>query len=185
MESLSGHLLVASPFLMDPNFVRTVVLLIHHSDEGAFGVVLNRLSEKTVQELWEDVSETPCESQERLHLGGPVSGPLIAIHTDSELSEMEILPGLYFSAQREHLEKLISRPGEQLRLFVGHAGWGDGQLENEMKVGSWLTRPATIDYVFYDESELWKRVARDIGESLLLETLKVDPKVIPPDPRVN
>jgi putative transcriptional regulator len=98
---------------------------------------------------------------------------------------MEILPGLYFSAQREHLEKLISRPGEQLRLFVGHAGWGDGQLENEMKVGSWLTRPATIDYVFYDESELWKRVARDIGESLLLETLKVDPKVIPPDPRVN
>ncbi len=120
MDSLTGHLLVASPYLVDPNFVQTVVLLIHHSDEGAFGVVLNRPSEKTIQELWEEVNEGTCDNRQCLHLGGPVSGPLIAVHTDGSLAEMEIVPGLYFSAHRDHIAQLISQPNERFRLFVGH-----------------------------------------------------------------
>ena len=60
MDNLKGQLLVASPHLLDPNFVRTVVLLIHHSDEGSFGVVLNRPADNTIKELWEQVGETPC-----------------------------------------------------------------------------------------------------------------------------
>jgi putative transcriptional regulator len=185
MESLAGHLLVASPYLVDPNFVRTVVLLIHHSDEGAFGVVLNRPSEKMIKELWEEVSEETCETEQCLHLGGPVSGPLIAIHTESPLAELEILPGLYFSAHRDHLKQLLAEANPRFRLFVGHSGWGGGQLENELKSGSWFTTPATVDYVFYDETDLWKEVSKQIGESLLLSTLHIEPEQIPPDPSVN
>jgi putative transcriptional regulator len=151
MRVLKGHFLVASPHLADPNFARTVVLLIHHSEEGAFGVVLNRPAENTIRDLWEKLGEGPCESTQHVHVGGPVSGPLLALHTDEALAEMEILPGLYFAAQREHLEKLLlQHPGHDFRLFIGHAGWAGGQLENELQQGAWLTTPATVQLIFGD-----------------------------------
>ena len=183
MDYLKGHLLVASPHLADPNFARTVVLLIHHSEEGAFGVVLNRPADNTIKELWEQVAETPCESDRRVNVGGPVAGPLMAVHTDRELAEMEIVPGLYFAAQREHLEELLGQRDHRFRLFVGHSGWGGGQLENELKEGAWLTTPATVEAVFGEEAGLWKRVAQGIGLSMLTSTLKI--KHVPEDPSMN
>ncbi len=183
MESLKGHLLVASPHLADPNFIRTVVLLIHHSEEGAFGVVLNRPADNTIKELWEQVAETPCQSDRRVNVGGPVAGPLMAVHTDKQLAEMEILPGLYFAAQREHLETLLDEGKHDFRVFIGHSGWGGGQLESELKQGAWLTTPATVDAVFGEDNEMWKRVAQRIGESVLIDMLNIEN--IPPDPSVN
>lgn len=183
MENLKGHLLVASPHLADPNFVRTVVLLIHHSEDGAFGVVLNRPADNTIKELWEQVGETPCRSNRQVNVGGPVAGPLMAVHTDKRLGEVEILPGLYFAAQRDHLEDLFRQEGRPFRVFVGHSGWGGGQLENELKEGAWLTTPATVDHVFADDGELWRRVAQHIGESMLISSLKI--KHVPEDPTVN
>jgi putative transcriptional regulator len=182
MENLKGHLLVASPHLLDPNFVRTVVLLIHHSEEGAFGVVLNRPADNTIKELWDQVGETPCSSERRVNVGGPVAGPLMAIHTEEDLAELEILPGVYFAAQRDHLEKLLESE-HPYRVFVGHSGWGGGQLENELKEGAWLTTPATVDQVFDDDSDLWKKVAQHIGESMLSSTLGI--RHVPKDPSMN
>jgi putative transcriptional regulator len=179
VNSLAGHLLVASPHLADPNFARTVVLMIHHTDEGAFGVVLNRPAENTVKDLWAQVDQSHCATSQHVHVGGPVSGPLMAIHTDEQHSELEILPGLYFAAQRDHLEKLVAHDRRELRLFVGHSGWGGGQLESELKQGSWYTLPATIDHVFYDEPDLWKQVTQQIGEKMLTSMLKL--KNVPKD----
>ncbi len=183
MESLAGHLLIASPQLEDPNFARAVVLLIHHTPQGAFGVVLNRPSDSTIKELWNEVAQTPCENQRHVHLGGPVSGPLIALHTDRALAEMEILPGLFFAAQRENLERLIAHQEATYRLFVGHSGWGERQLERELEAGSWLTTPATVELVFFNEGNLWKRTAQQVGEAILLQTLKL--KEFPPDASLN
>ena len=183
MGSLAGHFLIASPQLADPNFLRAVVLLIHHNEQGAFGVILNRMTDSTVKELWQEVAQTPCALDRHLNLGGPVSGPLMALHTDPAMGEIEVLPGLYFAAQREHLEQLVSRGEQVLRLFVGHSGWGQGQLERELAEGSWLTLPATIEYVFSNEGDLWKTVAQRIGESILTETLKL--KEVPTDPTLN
>ena len=183
MHSLKGHLLVASPHLLDPNFVRTVVLLIHHSEEGAFGVVLNRPADNTIKELWEQVGETPCESDRRVNVGGPVAGPLMAVHTDKHLGELEILPGVYFAAQRDHLEELFGQKERPYLVFVGHSGWGGGQLENELKEGAWLTTPATADQVFDDDADLWKKVAQHIGESVLTSALNI--KHVPKNPSVN
>jgi putative transcriptional regulator len=184
MESLKGHLLVASPHLLDPNFVHTVVLLIHHSEEGAFGVVLNRPADNTIKDLWEQVGDGPCESDRRVNVGGPVAGPLMAIHTDQHLAEMEILPGVYFAAQRDHLETLLRQSGRPFRVFIGHSGWGGGQLEHELEEGAWLTTPASPDQVFDDDdADLWKKVAQHIGESMLASSLGI--KHVPKDPTVN
>lgn len=183
MRSLKGHLLVASRHLKDPNFVRTVVLMIHHSEEGAFGVVLNRPAENTIEELWREVGGSPCQVKGQINVGGPVSGPLIAIHTDQSLSELEVLPGVYFAAQREHLEKLLVQDKYLFRLFVGHSGWGGGQLESELEEGAWLTTEATLDYVFYEDGDLWSEVTQQIGRAMMTSALKI--KRVPPDPSVN
>lgn len=183
MESLKGHLLVASPHLEDPNFNQSVVLLVYHSQEGAVGLVLNRPADNTVKDLWEQVGETPCEIERPVNVGGPVAGPLMAVHTDRRLADMEIMPGLYLAQQRENLEQLLRQEDRQFRVFIGHSGWAGGQLEHELKEGAWLTAPATIENVFADYTELWKRVAQQIGESMLTSMLKI--RQVPEDPTVN
>ncbi|NLS91851.1 MAG: YqgE/AlgH family protein [Planctomycetaceae bacterium] len=183
MESLQGHLLIASPHLADPNFVRTVVLLVHHSEEGTLGVVLNRPSGSTIRKLWEDVEEEPCDSEHPFHLGGPVSGPVMALHTDANRSELEIIPGLHFAARRDHIDYLVRRNEDPFRIFVGHSGWGKGQLESEMEEGAWFTLPATLDLVFGDESEIWQRAAHQVGREMLFDALKIQGE--PEDPTWN
>lgn len=176
--------MVASPYLEDPNFVRTVVLLIQHSEEGAFGVVLNRALSKTVQELWADVSEEPCDNDHPIHLGGPVEGPLLALHDREEWGEVEVVPGVYFSAQKDHLEKLVAENEERCLLFVGYSGWGGGQLEGELEQGAWFTTPAKAEYIFNaDDVELWKTVARVVGQSMIRDVLHI--KHVPEDPTQN
>jgi len=182
-KSLEGHFLVASPHLMDPNFARTVVLLIQHNEEGAMGIVLNRSLHKTIQQLWKEVHEGHCENQQHLNLGGPVSGPLVALHTDAELGEMEIVPGLYFSVDKAHLEQLVQRQGQRLKMFIGHSGWGGGQLENELSQGAWLTAPASLEDVFQEEQEIWRLVSRRIGRQFLVSMLNI--KHVPDDPSSN
>ncbi len=183
MKSLKGHFLIASPHLADPNFVKAVVLLVHHDKEGAFGVVLNRPADSTVRDLWEKVGQSPCESEQLVLVGGPVPGPLMAVHGDLALAETEIIPGVYFAAQRDNLEKLLQQQEHPYRIFVGHSGWGAGQLENEMKQGAWLTAPAKPEYVFYDETDLWKKVRDQVGASMLVEFLGIE--TLPQDPTLN
>jgi putative transcriptional regulator len=183
MPSYAGHFLVASPHLLDPNFARTVVLLVQHNEEGALGMVINRPVEKTVQDLWREIGGGPCHSTEPVHLGGPVPGPLMAVHRIESLAELEILPGVFFCASKPNLDALVERAGEPLKIFVGHSGWGPGQLDNELSQGAWLTTPATSELIFYDGGDLWNAVTRQIGRRMLQEMLRS--KEIPEDPSVN
>jgi putative transcriptional regulator len=183
MKSLQGQLLVATPQLPDANFFRAVVLMVEHNDQGAVGVVLNRRISKTVEELWREVGQSPCASRRHVNLGGPVSGPLIAIHTDEDLAEMVVLPGVFLSAQKGNLDRLVRQEEHLYRIFLGHSGWGGNQLETELEQGAWLTTPATIEYIFRDEDGLWETVAKHIGDDVLLSSLKI--KHIPKDPSMN
>jgi len=182
MPSLKGQLLIAAPQLADPNFSRTVVLMIEHTDEGAFGVVLNRPSDTTVQEVWEQVGQEPTDSCEPIHVGGPVTGPLMALHDAELLSEAEVLPGVHLSTQRDTLDQLVRSPAA-FRLFSGYAGWGGGQLENELTAGGWITRQANGDYIFYREDDLWERVTKEITDEVLRPILKATH--VPVDPSCN
>lgn len=90
MDSLTGKLLIAIPELGDPNFYRSVVLVLMHGAEGATGVILNRPSSVTVASVWNQVSDVDCECEDLVQMGGPVEGPLMALHTSLAVAERQI-----------------------------------------------------------------------------------------------
>ncbi|MBN1393548.1 MAG: YqgE/AlgH family protein [Pirellulales bacterium] len=183
MESLKGHLLVASPQLLDPNFARSLVLLVEHNEEGAFGMVVNRPTEKTVQDLWREVGSAPCNSRQPVYMGGPVPGPLLSLHDKPSLAEMEPVPGVYFSARKENLDRLVLDEAPDYKIFLGNSGWGAGQLENELEEGAWRTTPATAEIVFSTDEDLWESIFRHLGRDVLKSVLNL--KNLPPDATVN
>ncbi len=183
MDSLKAQLLVAIPQLPDTNFYRTVVLMIQHDEKGAFGVVLNRPTDMTIGEIWDRVMDQPCENEELVNLGGPVEGPLLAVHTDPECSEGEVMPGVYVATDRDLLSQLIKQLDCSMRVFSGYSGWGGGQLEGELEAGGWLTLPARREYIFHDDADLWKTVVAEIGTDVLRNALHIED--VPDDPSLN
>jgi len=169
MRNYAGKLLVASPKLKDPNFAHSVVLVLQHNDEGAAGVVINRPTNGTISQLWQALSDQPCHDSRQVHFGGPCGGPVVAIHDQSELADFEIDSGLYVAADRNRLQDLVDEAPADMRLFIGHAGWEPGQLEQELAQGSWLTADASPEIVFMDGAdEVWQRSLKHVGETVLL-----------------
>jgi len=183
MSTLQAHFLVASPYLTDPNFNRSVVLIIKHDDEGAFGMLLNRPMNNTVREIMRLAGEADCDCDEHIYYGGPVQGPLVAIHGMEDQAEAEVLPGVFFSAHKDQLRSIIEQDEKPFRLFTGYSGWGAGQLESELEVGGWLTAPATAEIVFLPADEQWQRLTREIGRDILGPDFKNKP--LPDNPSLN
>ncbi len=158
-----GRLLVANPALPDPNFHRTVVLMLEHTADGAVGVVLNRPSQLTVAEplpRWEALAADPPV----LFVGGPVepsSAICLAevIGDEVEQSWQPVLDGL--GALDLEADDEASAPVHRLRVFAGYAGWGPGQLEAEIDAGAWFVVAAETDDVMSPEPRgLWRAVLR-------------------------
>jgi putative transcriptional regulator len=183
MPFLTGHFLAASPHLTDPNFLRSVVLIVQHSEEGALGLTLTRPIPKSVQDLWREVGGGPCSSERSVFLGGPVAGPLMAVHREPSLAELEILPGLFFCASRENLDALVADADRLFKIFVGHSGWGANQLDDEIEQGAWFSTPCDPSLLFDDDADLWQTVTRKVGSSILKEMLRLDD--LPENPGVN
>jgi putative transcriptional regulator len=183
MNSLAGQFLVASPHLRDPNFTRTVVLMLQHEEQGALGVVINRPGDKSVDDVWRMIDSEPPGCDDPVYVGGPVPGPLIPIHDQRLLGEREILPDVFMSMQKDTIDILVTRSSARFRLFSGHSGWGGGQLENELSVGGWLTTPAKSDDVFGDYETTWKTVCGRIGLRIIAPN--VPPERLPGDPEMN
>lgn len=140
--------LIASPQLRDPNFTRTVVLLAHHSTEGALGLVINR--EHTVR-LGDVVlgGKLPAGWGKRpVMRGGPVEpGAGFVIFKGRAAEGWELPGGLVVSASKERLEALLAA-GQEFQLCLGYAGWGPGQLDHEFETGSWVYTDASPDLIF-------------------------------------
>jgi putative transcriptional regulator len=183
MESLQGHLLVASPHLPDSNFSKSVVLLVEHSPEGAVGLILNRVANTRLDELWSDANQGDCESDDFVLFGGPVSGPLMSLHGHAECADLEVLPGVYFSSDSDNLRRLVAKNQPPFRMFLGYSGWGPAQLESELKVGGWLVSLGTKQIVFAEDiDDIWQRTIHATGQSILRESLHIDRF---PDPSYN
>lgn len=182
-KCLTGNFLVASRHLRDPNFARSVVLMIQHTNEGAMGVVINRPSEKSVREVWEMIGNDPCECEDLIFIGGPVPGPLIALHTLEPFADHLVLPNLFVSTHKDAIDLIVRRKNVSLRLFSGHAGWGGGQLESEIEAGGWLFTKASQDEVFADPQTIWKSVTQRIGLEIMAPA--VPQEHVPPDPSWN
>ncbi len=183
MKSLAGPFLVASPYLRDPDFARTAVLLLQHEEQGALGVVVNRPGDKTVDEVWAMIGSDPCHCDQLVFVGGPVPGPLIALHDQRKFREKDVLAKLYMSMQRDAIDQLVRREKARFRLFSGHAGWGAGQLDAELAEGGWLVAPASFDEVFGDPETIWKDVCGKIGRSIVAGD--IPPERMPIDPGMN
>ncbi len=184
MTSLSGHLLVASPKLLDPNFTRTVLLLFEHSQRGAAGVVLNRATEATVSDLAEQVFEEPFSWDKVIHLGGPVAGPLLVLHTVEEFADRTILPGVYSTFLTTKIQRLIRERPEPSLIIANCAGWGPGQLEGELERADWDHLPASPEHLFRDTTtDLWDDLSRASRSGNLARYLGL--KVVPGDPGAN
>ena len=185
MESLQGHLLIASPTLADPNFARTVVLIAVHGDDGALGLVLNRELTVSIQEVWGQVATSRCVRNEPPRQGGPISGTLMAVHDRRALANLVVTDDIYVATELGTMESLISSEEGTVLFFLGHSGWGPGQLESELAEGSWLVLPATPEHIFgdLDAVALWKLAMTDAGRRQLLSVVSV--KHIPENPRAN
>ncbi len=169
--TLVPSFLIAMPQLVDPNFRRAVVLVIHHDEGGTFGVVLNRATDITAPTLCSTL-EIDWRGDPRwvIDWGGPVgpqTGWVLFDATDSpDLDDdvKEIRPGLCFAGSLDVLRRVASDPPGKVRLLLGYAGWGPGQLENELSEGAWITAPVTEEVVFEIEfSEMWEHVVRSLG----------------------
>lgn len=170
MNSLQGHLLVASPSLADSNFEQTVTLVVEHNEEGAYGVMLNCPSQKTVKEVWRNSVGSPCEISSPVYIGGPCEGFLTAVHTLGSLSNIDVAAGIHYTQEPEKIEQLVAQRPSLIRFFVGFSGWGAGQLEAEMREDAWLTTAATTDLVFRDPETLWTTLVKQLlGKELLVE----------------
>jgi putative transcriptional regulator len=187
MESLRGRLLIASPSLVDPNFRRTVVLVAAHGDTGALGLILNSELDVDLAEIWARISCEPCLRDQKVRHGGPVGGTLMAVHDQRSLADIIVHDELFVATSLNTMERLAGTgEGEvRARFFVGHSGWGSGQLESELEEGTWLVLPATADHVFgdLDAAASGKAAATDVGRREIQGLIA--PRLVPDDPRTN
>jgi putative transcriptional regulator len=185
MDSLQGNLLIASTGLLDPNFARTVVLIASHGEEGALGLILNREMSTALQQVWTQISETPCLRSGNVRHGGPVSGSLMALHDQRPYANIIVTEDLYVGIELNAMEALAGSDDGQAVFYVGHAGWGPGQLETELAEGSWLVLPASAEHVFgnYDSNALWKESMTEVGRRQIQSVIPI--KHVPDNPRLN
>src|SRR5437588_4242260 len=178
MECLQGNLLVSSPGLLDPNFRKTVVLIAHHDDEGAMGLVLSRPSGVAAAEAVSALDGLPGGG-DPVFVGGPVQPDafmVLAEFDDVSEAAAPIFADVGFVGAEASPVALAIR---RLRLFAGYAGWGPGQLEAELDEPSWIVVPAEADDAFADDpDELWRTVVqRKGGPFSIMENMPFDPEL--------
>lgn len=177
-ESLKGRFLISEANMADPNFRQTVVLMIEHNEEGAFGLVVNRRSSLSLADILPDF-QTDLGRRTPIYVGGPVQQEfLFAMHSTphdaapsktalSVVDDVFFEPGFrnidrYF--KEDYVSGLAPDDMPRLHLFLGYSGWGPGQLEREMKDGSWIIHPASSQIVFHpDPEDGWYAALREKG----------------------
>jgi len=181
IDPASGILLIADPFLKDPNFLRTVVLLCEHQTEGSFGFVLNRPLKSTLDELIPELEGHPIQVFD----GGPVQKD--SLHFLHQLPDeipggQEIVPGVFWGGDFDAVITLLQEgrmKPDTIRFFIGYSGWGEGQLNTEMTEKTWLTVAANQKLIFLEKhEEIWKEALRHLGgEFEMMINYPLDPQL--------
>jgi len=176
----AGKVLIAEPFLGDPNFERSVVLICEHNKEGSFGLVLNNVSKNTIADVVDDIyAEFP------LFIGGPVEqNTLHFVHRLGHLIEdsIDLGNGIFWSGDFESIKSLLSIgtiKSEDIRFFIGYSGWGAGQLGNELAQNTWFVSDINSDVLFEEyTNQFWRTVLKRMGgDYKVLANYPVDPRL--------
>jgi putative transcriptional regulator len=180
VDTIRGQLLIAGPTLGDPNFWRTVVLVVEHSEDGAMGLVLNRPSETTVGEAVPQLAEL-VDPDEDVLVGGPVQQSGVIVLAEFEDPADAAMIAFEDVGIVGTTSEVMERPTgvRAARAFAGHAGWGPGQLDGEIERGDWILEPARRADAFTAEpSELWPSVlTRKGGSYALIARMPTDPSL--------
>jgi len=176
-----GRLLISEPFLPDPNFERTVVLLCEHNDEGSFGFVLNKPSILKVSEVMEDLTEM----ENVVYVGGPVQqDTLHFIHRNATLENaVEIVDRIFWGGAFENLMLMLETKqltSKDIRFFLGYSGWGPGQLDTELEQDSWIVCDYVSDQLLFDTSAdvMWRKALENMGGRFsMYSNYPVDPRL--------
>lgn len=176
----AGKLLIAQPFLADNTFSRSVIFLCEHSDEGALGFLLNQPTNVNINDV---LPEFPAPELPINH-GGPVQlDTLHIIHrSPGVLGGTEVKNGIFWGASLDGLQLFLNSDAYNaaaLRLYVGYSGWSPGQLEDELKEGSWLVTDTSADMIFdTDPENVWRSAIYSLGRKYrYLAGLPVDPNL--------
>ena len=177
---------MASSLVTDSIYANGVCLIVHQDDKAVVGVMLNRpLQPHPAMFASDDNNDvvpsgpnnrlfktTPVEASAEtphplaslngnlIHFGGPLSGPVVALHRDKQFAEAEPGHGIYMAATKGHLETLLQHNPSDCRLIVGHVGWSRESFDAEVEAGVWHVVPATADTVFSSTQEMWPRLIR-------------------------
>jgi putative transcriptional regulator len=168
-----GKFLVAHRKLADPNFAETVVLVVHRDKTGTIGLIVNERTRLTVAKIFEDVKEAAGQS-DPMYFGGPVEprAVMALIRTSSAPAKSEHVFGdIYLVSRKTELDKMIATlpDAKQFRAFMGYSGWGVGQLEAEMKLGSWYVFPGLASTVFdAAPKSVWERLIQLTEQQMAL-----------------
>ena len=176
-----GRLLISEPFLPDPNFERTVVLLCEHNEEGSFGFVLNKPSILKVNEVMEELANV----ENLVFVGGPVQqDTLHFIHRNASLENaVEIVERIYWGGAFENLMLLLETrqiAASDVRFFLGYSGWGPGQLEEELDQDSWIVCDYVTDQLLFDTGSdiMWRKALENMGGRFsMYSNYPVDPRL--------
>lgn len=178
----AGVCLIAPPMMHDPNFRRTVVLLCEHTPEGSFGLILNRPLGVQLAEVVHGVGDGEIQ----IGQGGPVqTDTLHFVHTCGDLvpEALPITNGIYWGGDFDAVKLLIETKqisGDDVRFFLGYAGWSSGQLLDEIDQGGWIIAPEAASSIFRTHpDDLWRSVLRGLGEEYAILAN------FPEDPRLN
>lgn len=168
-SDLAPAFLVAMNQLWDPNFRGSVVLMLHHDEQGAVGLVINRVTDLPMASLCETFGLAWRGAPEmRVDWGGPVQpelGWMLLGEGNPDAPEVESLTeGIRYTRSNDVLREVAANPPLHLRMFLGYAGWGPGQLERELAQGAWLVAPASARLVFEGRRDrLWDDAVRSLG----------------------
>jgi putative transcriptional regulator len=181
IEPGPGILLIADPFLKDPNFLRTVVLLCDHTQDGSFGFVLNKKIEQTLNELLVNFDDFKLP----VYYGGPVQTDTIHfVHQYPDLIPDSVKVGndIYWGGNFETVAALIKNNSinpNKIKFFIGYSGWGKAQLTDELDEKSWLTVTATKKLVFSTApNDVWKGSLQHLGgEYEMMVNFPIDPQL--------
>lgn len=181
VDILPGRLLIADPFLRDPNFMRSVVFICEHKDEGSFGFVLNRKYEQNLGELITGIETDDFP----VYYGGPVQIDTIHfLHQRPDLIDggAIVADNIFWGGDFETVIQLIKNnriTNRDIRFFIGYSGWGEGQLEEEMKTKSWITGEGTRKLIFpANVDNTWKDALKQLGgEYVQMTNYPIDPQL--------
>lgn len=167
IKPTQGRVLISEPFLQDQYFKRSVVLLADHSEEGSFGIILNKPINIKLNEV---INEFP-DFDGQLYMGGPVkTDSLFFVHTLGETIEgsMKIMDGLYWGGDIEVVKEMMRLKQitpDKIRFFIGYSGWESNQLEDELKRNSWVVSKTHVGQVINDNpADLWKNLIKTLGK---------------------